>query len=121
MNFTIMDNGKNIELKDKGNDIPLTSENKDEYISLVIDYYTFNRAANQTFAFINAFMAVIPHECLSVFTIDEFEKVLFGQKEIDIDDWKKNTFYKGKYAGNETHHAVKWFWEVLSDLNNEQK
>lgn len=32
MNFTIMDNGKNVELKEKGNDIALTSENKAEYI-----------------------------------------------------------------------------------------
>lgn len=121
MNFTLMDQGKTVELKPDGENIPLTNENKEEYIKLVIDYYTSMRVPNQTYAFVSSFLAVIPYDYLSVFTLDEVEQVLFGQVEIDIEDWKSNTFYKGKYSENPNHHAVKWFWEILSQLSNEEK
>lgn len=121
MNFTIMDNGKTIELKPEGENIALTNENKEEYIKKVVEYYTCERAPNQTFAFINSFLAIVPHEYISVFTIDELYQVLFGQKEISVDDWKNNTFYKGRYSDNPDHQTIKWFWEVISELNNEDK
>lgn len=46
---------------------------------------------------------------------------MFGQREIDIEDWKENTFYKGKFSDEPDHHTIKWFWEVVSELNNEDK
>jgi len=120
MNFTIMDSGKTIELKPNGSEIALTNENKAEYIRLTIDHYTSMRAPDQTYAFISAFKSVIPHEYMEVFTIDQLEQVFFGQLEISTEDWKNNTFYKGKYMGSQ-HQVVDWFWEIVAGLDNDQK
>ena len=88
----------NIELTENGNQIFITKENKDSYIKSIVDYYAFDRAQDQTFAFINSFLSIIPFELSSVFIVEELEQVLFGQKEINIEDWKLNTYYKGKYS-----------------------
>jgi hypothetical protein len=88
----------NIELTENGNQIFITKENKDSYIKSIVDYYAYDRVQDQTQAFINSFLSIIPFEICSVFTVDEFEQVLFGQKEISIEDWKSNTYFKGKYS-----------------------
>lgn len=98
MTYTLMDNGKNVELIENGNEIPITKENKAQYFKSIVDYYTSERTANQTFAFVSSFLSVIPHDYCSVFSVDEFEQILFGQKDIDVEDWKAHTYYKGKYA-----------------------
>lgn len=121
MDFTVMDNGNMVELKEKGSEIPLTNENKAEYIQLILDYYTFKRAEMQSLAFINSFLTIIPHEYLSVFKLEELEQILFGQKDIDIQDWKENTFYKGKYMEENHQQIIQWFWEILETLNLEEK
>ena len=33
-----------------------------------------------------------------------------GLGEIDINDWRKNTNYRGEYS--DKHHVVVWFWKV---------
>mmetsp|Transcript_16759 Transcript_16759/g.16437 ORF Transcript_16759/g.16437 Transcript_16759/m.16437 type:complete len:188 (-) Transcript_16759:49-612(-) len=121
MNFTILDNGKTVELKQDGENTELTDENKDEYALLVVEYYTFRRVETQTVAFVESFLNIIPHDTISIFTIDELDQVLFGLKEIDIEDWKENTFYKGKYMENSDHKTIKWFWEIISSLSNNEK
>lgn len=64
MNFTIMDQGKTVELKPDGENVSLTNENRDEYINLLIEYYTSMRVPNQTFAFVSSFLAIVPHDYL---------------------------------------------------------
>jgi hypothetical protein len=121
MNFTIMDNGKTIELKPNGESTALVNENKEEYIKLVVEHYSYKRAEIQTCAFIDSFLSIIPSELLSVFDVAQLEQILFGKKEIDVEDWKTNTFYKGKYLENSDNQTIKWFWEVLKDINNDEK
>lgn len=36
-----------------------------------------------------------------------------GSSEIDIDDWKANTIYKGDYT--EDHPTIVLFWKVLTE------
>lgn len=120
MNFTMLDNGKTVELKPDGENISLTNENKEEYCLLVVEYYTYKRAETQTVAFIEAFLNIIPIELL-IFEIDELDQLIFGLKEIEIQDWKDNTFYKGKYLDDPNHQTLKWFWEIIGNLNNDQK
>jgi hypothetical protein len=55
---------------------------------------------------------------LEIFNSDEFELLLNGQPFIDIDDWKQNTIYQGKY--NPKHKVIKWFWDVLFTLSQEE-
>ena len=119
MTYSITDNGVNVDLIENGSNVPITKENKDEYINSIVEYYSYKRAETPMVAFLTSFLAVIPVELCSVFDIEQFESVLFGQKEIDIEDWKSNSYYKGKYS--ETHPTIVWFWDILKDLNNQEK
>ena len=55
---------------------------------------------------------------IKIFTIEELSFVLSGQSTINLSDWKINTVYKGNLK--EKSKLVQFFWEVLSELNNEQ-
>ena len=48
---------------------------------------------------------------MKIFNPEEFNFQLSGQKTIDLEDWKKNTIYKGHY--NENNQTIKYFWEIL--------
>ncbi len=61
---------------------------------------------------------MIPAELFQVFTIEELEMLLNGLPFIDTIDWEANTNYKGVY--NRSHQVVKWFWEVVKTLDQEQ-
>lgn len=48
------------------------------------------------------------------FDAEELQVLMSGTKKIDVEDWKRNTFYKGEYADKkDTHQVVRWFWEEL--------
>ena len=61
---------------------------------------------------------MLDEEIRNMFTIDEFNFMLHGQREINIKDWKENTIYKGDF--NEQHPVIKLFWECIEHLNDEQ-
>ena len=44
--------------------------------------------------------------------------ILNGQPFIDVEEWKNNSIYQGKY--NAKHKVIKWFWDILNDLTQEQ-
>jgi hypothetical protein len=55
---------------------------------------------------------------LTQFNSDELELLLNGQPFIDVDEWKTNAIYKGKYSNK--HKVIKWFWDILSSLSQEE-
>ena len=61
---------------------------------------------------------VVPKEYLSVFTPNEFEMILNGYPNFEINDWEEFTSYKGAYYKN--HQIIKWFWEILKEFNQEK-
>ena len=40
--------------------------------------------------------------------------ILCGREKIDVEDWKKNTFYKG-YMPNDP--IIEWFWEIVTEFD----
>ncbi len=56
---------------------------------------------------------VIPEALLSIFDFQELELFMCGLPTIDIEDWKRNTEYKGTLLEMKAdHNVVKWWWEV---------
>ena len=39
------------------------------------------------------------------------EMLLYGVPYIDVNDWKKNTEYRGQFSPE--HKTITWFWEVV--------
>ncbi|XP_066594780.1 E3 ubiquitin-protein ligase Nedd-4 [Prorops nasuta] len=107
------------ELKPDGANVPLTDENKDEYISLVIQWRFVSRVQEQMNAFLEGFNALIPPTLVKIFDEHELELLMCGIQHIDVKDWKQNTLYKGDYHAN--HIVVQWFWRVVLSFSNEMR
>jgi hypothetical protein len=59
----------------------------------------------------------IPKDILGTINSSEFELLVCGQPFIDVNDWNKNSVYKGDY--NKNHKLVKWFWDEVYKLSQE--
>ena len=60
-------------------------------------------------AFLSGFEDLIPPELISVFDERELELLIGGIADIDVDDWKKHTDYRGYTEADE---VIVNFWKV---------
>ena len=105
---------KEIELIPNGNNINLRNDNKDLFIEKVIYYETLYKYEEQIERIKKGFFSIIGDKICKIFKPEEFSFQLSGQTIIDLEDWKKNTIYKGHY--NQNNKTIQLFWEVLSEL-----
>ncbi len=106
------------DLKPNGRDIAVTNENKKEYVDLMTKWRIQKRVDEQFQAFITGFHELIPAELVNVFDERELELLIGGIAEIDVDDWKKHTDYRG-YTEND--EVIKFFWQTIKSWDGEQK
>lgn len=74
----------NIELKPGGEDIPVTEENKKEYVDAVVEYRISKRVKAQFDSFMEGLLELIPRDLLHVFDDRELELLIVGMSEIDM-------------------------------------
>ncbi|KAG9474995.1 hypothetical protein GDO78_003453 [Eleutherodactylus coqui] len=106
------------KLKEGGENIRVTEENKEEFITLLTDWRFTRGVEEQTNAFLDGFNEVAPLEWLRYFDEKELELMLCGMQEIDFNDWQKNTIYR-HYT--KTSKQVQWFWQVVKEMDNEKR
>ena len=82
------------ELKPGGSKIPVTDENKEEYIQLVIQWRFSSRVQPQMDNFLAGFNELVPLNLIKIFDAGELELLMCGIGVIDVRDWKQNTVYK---------------------------
>lgn len=107
-----------VELKPGGADIPVTEENKKEYVDCVVEYRISRRVKDQFEAFMSGFSELIPQDLINVFDERELELLIGGMSEIDVDDWAKFTDYRGYEVNDE---VVQWFWKCVRSWPPERK
>ncbi|KAI1788459.1 ubiquitin-protein ligase [Ganoderma leucocontextum] len=107
-----------VELKPGGEDIPVTEENKKDYVSAIVEYRISKRVKEQFDAFMSGFSELIPQELINVFDDRELELLIGGMSEIDVDDWIKFTDYRGYEVNDE---VVQWFWKCVRSWPAERK
>ncbi|KAF8895481.1 hypothetical protein BD779DRAFT_1499760 [Infundibulicybe gibba] len=107
-----------VELKSGGGDIPVTEENKKEYVDAVVAYRISKRVKEQFDAFMEGLLELIPSDLISVFDERELELLIGGMSEIDIDDWTKFTDYRGY---EKTDQVIEWFWQCIRSWPAERK
>lgn len=88
------------ELKPNGAKVPVTNENKDEYIQLVIQWRFVSRVQQQMDNFLAGFNELVPLNLIKIFDAGELELLMCGIGVIDVRDWKQNTVYKVMNATN---------------------
>ncbi|CCD23281.1 NEDD4 family E3 ubiquitin-protein ligase NDAI_0B02460 [Naumovozyma dairenensis CBS 421] len=107
-----------VDLKENGRNIEVTDENKKEYVELFAQWKIVDRVQEQFRAFMDGFNELIPEDLVTVFDERELELLIGGIAEIDVEDWKKHTDYRGY---QESDDVIKWFWKCISSWDNEQR
>ena len=106
---------KTIPLKENGENIDLTNENKNEYVNLYINYKLRKSISQQVDAFIEGFNFLVPHDEIKMFTQSELHLIICGVPNIDINDMRANTKFLQPYHND--HPVIKMFFNVLSKWN----
>ncbi|KAL7887581.1 hypothetical protein AOLI_G00053020 [Acnodon oligacanthus] len=107
------------ELKSGGSNIQVTEKNKKEYIERMAKWRVERGVVQQTEALVRGFYEVVDSRLVSVFDARELELVIAGTAEIDLNDWRSNTEYRGGY--HDGHIVIRWFWGAVERFNNEQR
>ena len=81
------------DLKPTGRNIPVTEENKKEYVKLVCQMKMTGAIRKQIDSFLEGFYEIIPKRLISIFDEQELELLISGLPNIDLDDLKANTEY----------------------------
>lgn len=111
-----------IELIKDGSKTELNNENYPEYLEACLKYRLLGRVREQLNEMILGIFDVIPEPLLTVFDFQELELLMCGLPEIDVDDWRANTDYCGKFEYTYGQHIVcDWFWEVVWELDQETR
>lgn len=85
---------------------------------LVTEWKIQKRVEEQFNAFITGFNELIPADLVNVFDERELELLIGGIADIDVDDWKKHTDYRGYQEQDE---VIQNFWKVIRSWDAEQK
>ena len=107
-----------LELVPGGRNIFLNDNNKLTFIDKIIYFETIRPYEEQMQYIRKGLFSLIGAEVQGVFSVEELNFLLSGLDDIDLNDWKENTIYKGGY--NENHPIIKLFWEKLSTLKKEE-
>lgn len=76
------------------------------------------RVEEQFNAFMSGFNELIPADLVNVFDERELELLIGGIADIDVDDWKRHTDYRGYQEQDE---VIQNFWKIVRSWDAEQK
>ncbi|CAH2073385.1 unnamed protein product, partial [Iphiclides podalirius] len=108
------------ELVPGGKAIPVTNENKINYIHMMAHFRMHTQIKDQTNAFIKGFRTIINPEWLSLFSTPELQRLVSGDNvPLDLRDLRRHTQYYGGF--HDSHRVVCWLWDVLQRDFSEQE
>mmetsp|Transcript_108597 Transcript_108597/g.188606 ORF Transcript_108597/g.188606 Transcript_108597/m.188606 type:complete len:772 (+) Transcript_108597:81-2396(+) len=108
------------ELSEGGKEMPVTFENRMEYIQRYCDWIFTNAVQPQYKAFRKGFDQCIGDTLFrKLFRADELELVICGSVELDFEALQKVSQYQDGYT--ESSPVMIWFWEVVHSLSPEDK
>mmetsp|Transcript_6950 Transcript_6950/g.10949 ORF Transcript_6950/g.10949 Transcript_6950/m.10949 type:complete len:910 (-) Transcript_6950:407-3136(-) len=107
-----------VDLVPNGRTIPVTEQNKHEYVRLVCEMKMTTAIKKQITAFLEGFHELIPRHLIRIFNENELELLISGLPDIDIEDLRNNTEYTGYTASSE---VIQWLWKTVGEFNQEEK
>eukprot|EP00731_Ephydatia_muelleri_P024590 Em0016g861a len=90
-----------VELIEGGSQIPVTDQNKKQYVQLVTEMRMTQAIGAQINNFLDGIYE-IPYP---------LELLISGLPDINVDDWKANTEYSSGYDKDTA--VIQWFWELV--------
>ncbi|PCH39963.1 HECT-domain-containing protein [Wolfiporia cocos MD-104 SS10] len=124
LNFTVAEEefgvAKTVELIPNGSNIPVSRENRLQYIYLVSHYRLNKQIRRQSEAFFDGLSTMIDPKWLRMFNQQELQILLGGvNAPVDLEDMRKHTVYGGLY--NDHHPTIEKFWKVVNTFDHEQR
>ncbi|XP_033108343.1 probable E3 ubiquitin-protein ligase HERC3 isoform X2 [Anneissia japonica] len=108
-----------VDLKKGGMDIPVTYDNKQEYVDLYIDYIFNESVKDQYSAFAEGFLQVCGGPVLQMFHPQELMAMVVGNDIYDWEEFERLVEYRGIF--NKEHKTIKFFWEVFHEFTLQEK
>ncbi|KAI1388266.1 uncharacterized protein F4822DRAFT_240233 [Hypoxylon trugodes] len=106
------------DLIENGRNVPVTEENKHDYVRLVVEHKLLTSVKDQMEHFLKGFHEIIPAELISIFNEQELELLISGLPDVDIDDWKSNTEYHNYTPSSP---QIQWFWRAVRSFDKEER
>ncbi|KAJ6248341.1 e3 ubiquitin-protein ligase trip12 [Anaeramoeba flamelloides] len=120
LNFTLPGYPE-IELKPNGSQIRLKTENLQEYLNLVMDYFLKNGINNQMDQFRRGFEELLSINSLKIFEFEEFDNMINGIRK---EEWTQELLLNSIEADHGyTKHSqtVQDLIQILTEMSNEEK
>ncbi|KAG2038220.1 hypothetical protein BDR03DRAFT_999556 [Suillus americanus] len=124
LNFTVAIEefgvAKAVDLIPDGSNVPVTRENRLQYIYLTSHYRLSKQIKLQSEAFFEGLSDMIDPKWLRMFNQQELQLLLGGvNAPVDVQDLRAHTQYGGLYDNDES--TIQTFWKVLEDFDQEQR
>jgi hypothetical protein len=107
-----------VDLIPNGRRIPVTEENKFEYVQLITHHRMTAAIKSQIDCFLDGFYELVPADLISIFSPQELELLICGLPDVDLEDLAVNTDY---HQYKENDEIIHWFWEVLHGFTREER
>jgi len=109
-----------VDLRDGGYAIPVTADNRIEYVHLMADYRLNKQIAPQCKALLAGLHSVVNAGWLRLFNTPELQRLISGDDvPIDVADLRRHTKYAGGY--HDLSPTIRDLWAVLNDLDREDR
>ncbi|XP_042209377.1 probable E3 ubiquitin-protein ligase HECTD2 [Homarus americanus] len=109
---------RTFNLKENGESLPVTNENREEFVKLYLDWILNTAIYEQFRAFYLGFHTVCASNALIMLRPEEVELLVCGSPTLDLNELRKVAEYDG-YP--EDHPTIKWFWEVVNEMPVDQQ
>uniref|UniRef100_A0A3P8UTU4 HECT-type E3 ubiquitin transferase n=1 Tax=Cynoglossus semilaevis TaxID=244447 RepID=A0A3P8UTU4_CYNSE len=101
---------KSYNLKPGGDKIPVTKQNRKEYVQLYVDFLLNKSIYKQFAAFYHGFHSVCASDALMLLRPEEVEMLVCGSPELDMSALQRAAQYEGY---SKTDATVRCFWDVV--------
>ncbi|KIJ59650.1 hypothetical protein HYDPIDRAFT_32985 [Hydnomerulius pinastri MD-312] len=111
---------KALDLIPNGSNVPVTRENRLQYIYLISHYRLSKQIKLQSEAFFEGLSEMIDPKWLRMFNQQELQILLGGvNAPVDLEDLRQHTNYGGLYDNDEP--TIQAFWKVMDGFDQEQR
>ncbi|CAF2042673.1 BnaA09g20850D [Brassica napus] len=111
-----------VELLPDGRSIAVNSENREQYVKLLIKQRFAASISQHVERFSKGFSDILSDSVPAFFKriyLEDFDGMLRGgENPISIDDWKAHTEYNGF---KETDRQIDWFWKIMKKMTEEER
>ena len=102
-----------------GETIYVTEENRREFVDSYVDWWLCKSIERQFESFAKGLLTLCGGPALQLFSPTELERLVCGSPCLDFDGLIRAARYDGGY--HPEHRVVKWLWQVVSGLNDEER